>query len=136
MTKRILMGIILFLLCISVASFAGNKTFVWDKNTEADLKHYTLYRASAPDVQAIPANLYHRIYKPGENPDTNDPVNVEYAEGTGETAELARNILPDGTYYFVITASDNAGNESGRSNEVSTIIDDTAPAPPGGLKCN
>lgn len=135
MIKRILMVIILMVMCISVSSFAGNKTFVWDKNTEADLKHYTIYRASAPDVQAIPANLYHQVWKPGENPDAGDPVNVEYND-VGNTCELPRNILPDGTYYFVLTASDEAGNESGRSNEVSTIIDDTAPAPPGGFQCN
>lgn len=132
--KRILMAFVFVLMCLSI-SVAAQRTFVWDKNTESDLKHYTIYRSSAPDVQAITGNLYLRVYKPGENPDINDPYNVEY-NNVGNTCELPRNILPDGTYYFVLTASDVAGNESGKSNEVSTIVDDTAPAPPGGFQCN
>ena len=38
------------------------------------------------------------------------------------------------TYFFVITAYDTAGNESGYSNEVSVFVDESAPAIPGGLK--
>lgn len=132
--KLIMAVVILVLFCVNIAP-AGDRTFFWDQNTEADLKMYTLYRSAAPDVQAEAGNLWLKIWKPGENPDTADLVNVEYIVNGDGNCTLPYNIIPDGVYYFVMTASDTAGNESGRSNEVSTIIDDTAPAPPGGLQC-
>lgn len=133
--KKFLMAIVFVFMCISL-SFAGDRIFEWDQNTESDLKGYRIYRASAPNVAVIPANLYLNVWKPGENPDAQDPKNAEYVVGPANQCMLARSILPDGTYYFVLTAFDNANNESGKSNEVSTIIDDTAPAPPNGFQCN
>lgn len=44
--------------------------------------------------------------------------------------------LAPGTYFFVVTAIDEAGNESGFSNEVSCIVsipDTEPPEPPTGL---
>jgi hypothetical protein len=44
---------------------------------------------------------------------------------------------PDGTtstWFFVLTAFDSAGNESGRSNEVSAVIDFEAPGMPVNLR--
>ena len=39
--------------------------------------------------------------------------------------------LPDGVYYFALTAVDLAGNESGFSNEVmAEISEGTVPPPP------
>ena len=38
--------------------------------------------------------------------------------------------VPDGTYFWVLTAYDISGNESGYSNEVTTSLDSTSPAPP------
>lgn len=134
--KRFFMVAILVLMCISV-SFAADRVFEWDMNTESDLKGYKIYRATAPNVdEKNQANLWLMIWKPGENPDPANSINAEYIVGTQGQCVLPRSILPDGTYYFVLTAFDVALNESGKSNEVSTIIDDTAPAPPNGFQCN
>jgi len=38
--------------------------------------------------------------------------------------------VPDGVLFFVLTAYDNHGNESGKSNEVSTDLDTEAPTAP------
>lgn len=133
--KRFLTIVILMLLCVSV-SFAGDRIFEWDQNSESDLKGYRIYRSAAPNVQVNTNNLYLNVWKPGENPDAQDPKNAEYVVGPQGQCILARSILPDGTYYFVLTAFDTANNESGKSNEVSTVIDDTAPAPPNGFQCN
>ncbi|MCK5613132.1 hypothetical protein KAR91_65265 [Candidatus Pacearchaeota archaeon] len=133
--KRLFTIFILVLLCVSV-SFAGDRIFEWDQNTEADLKGYKIYRSATPNVQVDTNNLYLNVWKPGENPDVSNPKNAEYVVGSAGQCVLARSILPDGTYYFVLTAFDNSNNESGKSNEVSTVIDDTAPAPPNGFQCN
>jgi len=45
-------------------------------------------------------------------------------------------ISADGKYYYAATAYDNAGNESDFSDEVSTIVDLTAPLKPANLKIN
>lgn len=42
--------------------------------------------------------------------------------------------LPDGDWYFAVTALDAAGNESGHSNEVTTNIDTVPPMVPGTLR--
>ena len=41
---------------------------------------------------------------------------------TGMVSSFAVSDLPAGTYYFVVTAYDSSGNESGYSNEVSKTI--------------
>jgi len=42
--------------------------------------------------------------------------------------------LPDGLYYFAVTAYDTYGNESDFSNEVSTTLDTVRPGRPGGCR--
>ena len=111
--KRIWMAIILVLLMISYAP-AAQKVFTWDANTEADLAGYRLYMSNT-------SGSY------GTTPIATIPAGTE---------TLNYDVSPDGTYYFVMTAYDTNDNESGYSNEVSTVIDETAPAPPGGLQCN
>lgn len=145
--KRLFMVVLLVLMMVTYAP-AADRVFEWDQNTESDLKGYKMYRSvssgnwlipdpSDPSKQILnPTNLWLTVWKPGENPDTGNTAYDEYIVGPQGQCMLPRNILPDGTYYFVLTAFDNALNESGTSNEVSTIIDDTAPAPPNGFQCN
>jgi len=38
--------------------------------------------------------------------------------------------VPDGTWYWIMTAYDTQGNESGKSNEVSATVDSTPPGAP------
>ncbi len=113
--KRIVVAIILVLLMVMNAP-AAQKVFTWDANTEADLAGYRLYQSNVSGQYTIGLDWI--------------------AEIPAGTETLIYDMTPDGTYYFVLTAFDVNGNESGYSNEVSTVIDETAPAPPGGLQCN
>jgi len=83
----------------------------WDANTEADLAGYRVYEKTAVGTYG------------------------ELGVCTAVTTELAFTAAtphPDGAYSWVITAYDDAGNESGYSNEVSAVFDSGPPAPPTG----
>ena len=99
---------------IGFANSNANVTFEWDANTEGDLAGYRLYRADVPGS-----------YTFGEG------NQVDGALAGTETVTILEH---DGVWYYVLTAYDNAGNESGPSNEVSTSIDTISPDAPGGLR--
>lgn len=86
-------------------------TLYWDANTETDLAGYYIYRST------ISGSQYIRIGTVG--------VMAQPAFTTPG--------LGNGTWYFVVTAYNSGGMESGYSNEVSTVIS-TAPANPKGLR--
>ena len=92
---------------------SGNTvTLAWDANSEPDLAGYKVYwgRSSGHyDNTPVPT------VAPSANPSFTTPS------------------LPNGTWYFAVTAYNSAGMESGYSNEVSKTIA-TAPAPPKGLR--
>lgn len=76
-------------------------TLQWNKNTEDDMHHYTLYNPNGEDTKIT--EILH--------PDTIVTVNV----------------APFVTFYydsvfFFLTASDSNGNESGNSDTVGTIF--------------
>jgi len=83
----------------------------WDHNTEADLAGYRVYQSTVS----------------GNYP-------AEYTEVPAGTNSVTLSACPDGTMYWVLTAVDLAGNESGRSNEVSAVFNSDAPAPPVGCQ--
>lgn len=93
---------------------ASGVTFVWNANSETDLAGYRLY-------QSQKAGTY------------GDAFVKEIVAGT-ETVAIEN--LADGEYFWVVTAFDTHGNESGYSNEVSLEIDTTPPACPGGVTVN
>ncbi len=117
--------VLLILLCATVAFADSSVTFTWDKNTEVDLAWYKLYRSATPDGQVVgdgsgieilpDAGLYDHGVIPSLDP-TKDAFTLI-------------NVL-DGTWYWILTAGDTSGNESGKSNEVSAIIDSTPPSNP------
>jgi hypothetical protein len=85
-------------------------TLRWDKNTEADFLRYRIYGGTS----------------------TSPTTKIDST--TGDIADTTKTItgLTNGTtYYFRITAVNNAGAESGFSNEVSSkpnaIVDNTPP---------
>ena len=81
-----------------------------DGSPLTDLAGYRVYQGTGCDA------TYPQVY------DINDPTAVSYVV----------NNLADGTYCFVATAYDTAGNESVESNVASkTVV--TAPAPPTAL---
>ena len=122
--KKLILTIIVFLF-VSATAVAANVTFRWNPNSETDLVKYKLYQAETADGPYIKAQVV------GEGnlvaiillADLQNPAIPEYTL-TG---------VADGQHYWVLTAADMSNNESGFSNEVTTIIDSTPPAPPSGL---
>jgi len=109
----ILFGVIaLIALATVVFAVDGKMGLNWTANSEPDLDHYNVYRSLIAGGPYTKTNI--------------DPIlNPNYLD-IG---------LPDSTtYYYVVTAVDVAGNESGYSEEASATIPDlTPPAPPVGL---
>jgi len=111
--KKVLLFLVAILFFAVSAFAASDVTFEWDANSEADLAGYRLYISSASgnyDFGIGSSNLVATI-----SPDA-------------ETYTLLG--VPDGTWYWVLTAYDTHDNESGPSNEVNADLDTTAPAPP------
>ena len=113
--KRFILAIAIgfFLVFGFSASQAGQVVFEWDANSEEDLAGYRLYQTTTPGSY---------IY--GEE----NAVGIIPA-GTEEFT-LTMNV--DGTFFWILTAYDTAGNESGPSNEVTTDVNFLPPAPPAG----
>jgi hypothetical protein len=89
---------------------ADTVTLGWNRNTETDLAGYRLYYGNRPRAQAT------------------YPQTVPINNGYATTWQLT---LPDGVYYFALTAVDLAGNESGFSREVMAEVSEvTSPPPP------
>lgn len=113
MKRLICIAAILFM---ASTSMAANVTLTWTPNTEPDLAGYRIYQSDTSGRYDKAANKV-----------------ADVASGPNEQ-KTASVIIPaeDGrTVYFVATAYDGAGNESGFSNEVSyKVPDHTAPAPP------
>ena len=79
---------------------SSSVTLIWNANTESDLAGYKVYRATASGAYGAPI-----------------------ATLTGNVTNYAAMGLQVGTtYFFAVTAYDNAGNESILSNEVSKSI--------------
>lgn len=113
--KKLLFAIIAMLLVSPAIVFAGESvTLSWNPNTETDLAGYRLYQSAVSGQYTFGA----------------DAAVAEIPAGT-ETVTLEN--IADGTYYWVLTAYDTDGNESGPSNEVTLAIDTTPPDPPTGL---
>jgi hypothetical protein len=78
----------------------SSATLTWNANTDSDLAGYKVYRATASGGYGAPiATLQGNV-----------------------TSYPATGLLVGTTYFFVITAYDQAGNESTFSNEVSKSI--------------
>lgn len=84
----------------------------WDANTEPDLDGYNMYRSETTGGQYSKINIA--------------PIFITTYDDT--TAVVGR------TYYYVATAFNTSGFESGYSNEVAYFVPNpNAPAPPTGL---
>ena len=85
---------------ISPTSLAFSATLTWRANKEKDLAGYKIYRATASGAYGAPIATVPKT----------------------ATSYIANHLENRTTYFFVITAFDIAGNESGYSNEVSKSI--------------
>lgn len=91
----------------------GNIPLTWNSPSDTDIAYYNIYRGNSSDVPMDPA---HMISTPGLI------IGNSYEDATW---------LPDGQYFYIITAVDNFGHESTKSNTVNTTVQDsTAPANP------
>ena len=86
---------------------AGNSTVSldWNNNSEGDLRGYNVYRSITPGGGYI-------------------KLNSSFLTSSSYTDNDASG---DRTYYYIVTALDLSGNESGYSNEVSATPADTIP---------
>lgn len=105
--------IICILAMAGVAWADSNVTFQWTPNTENDLAGYRVHRGTQTG-----------------GPYTQVGSDVACGPNDSTCCEFVDMNIPDGTYFWVATAFDTSGNESGYSNEVTDMLDSTAPAPP------
>lgn len=112
--KKLFLTLILFFSLVSL-TFAGtsNVTFEWNANNEPDLAGYKLYQSTTSGIYIFGLS--------------NEVLNIPAGTATGTI-----NVI-DGIWFWVLTAYDTEGNESGPSNEVTMTLDATGPDAPSGL---
>jgi len=94
----------LIVLILPALAMAGESVKLsWNANTENDVVGYRIYYRTSP-------GNYSKVVNAGK-----------------VTTSSVEDLQDGATYYFVITAYDTAGNESGYSEEVSATILDTTP---------
>jgi hypothetical protein len=117
--------VLIFMFGMTVTpAIAEDVELAWDANTEPDLWGYRLYRD---------------LTSGGHERGPASPHLVDFIECGPNDASCAgywELLLPNSTtFYWVVTAVDNAGNESGKSNEVehttSAVVDDPPNNPTG-----
>jgi hypothetical protein len=79
---------------------SSSAMLTWNANSESDLAGYKIYRATATGAYGVPLAIVP----------------------TGTSGYVANGLQIGTTYFFVITAYDNSGNESAFSSEVSKSI--------------
>ena len=97
-------------LCMAAPAWADTTvTLAWDANAESDLAGYRLYHGNS----------------------AGGPYTAVQTLAAVTTTSV---IVGDGRHYWVLTAFDAAGNESGYSNEVTFLADSAPPAAPSALR--
>lgn len=111
--KKLLPLIVFFLWVGTSLGATYQITFEWDHSTSADATGYRVYMS------------------PTSGQYTYGPANALASYGHVTTGQASVTMDEGARRYFVLTAFDAAGNESGPSNEISwTAPDVTPPAPP------
>lgn len=88
--------------------WAAEITLSWNPNTESDLAGYKIYQSTLSGQYGAPVATIGTV--------------------TQHTLALPA-LTVDQTYFFSVTAYDVSGNESGKSNEVSTVVAGLAAIP-------
>jgi len=91
----------------------GFVKLTWNKNTEADFSHYRIYRDTVTIV------IYDSSKIVGETPDTVFYDNLPPVNG-------------EKSFYYLITAFDNQGNQSYPSEEIVVLVTGMSEHPPKG----
>lgn len=108
--KKLVLAVLMCLFA-TTALAANAVTFTWDANSEQDLSGYRLYQTTISGEYVMGADNAVAIIPAGT-----ETVTIEG--------------LPDGQFWWVVTAYDNDMNESGLSNEVTATMDSTPPGAP------
>lgn len=122
--KRLIVILAILIFAAPALAATVELKFTWDKNTESDLAGYRVYMSatSGSYVKGTTSPNYLTgvtVTMPSVHP------NEVLKQITGTEGQKI---------YFVLTAYDTTGNESGFSNEVNyTIPDTTSPQPPKGF---
>ena len=114
MKKLLVIFIVLF---TTSALAATDVSFRWDPNQEPDLAGYRLYRSATSGDYTLGAFIKEIPCGPND-------------AACSETVDQG---VPDGTYFWVVTAFDTEGLESVWSNEQTSILDSTPPGAPQNL---
>lgn len=119
--KKLFVLIMLFVFLFSTAAMAATVTLRWNRNNEPDLAKYTAF-------WRLPSGEYIRN---AEAPFFHEDVTVLIVDSTDDLQHPREVVITalGNEWEFVVTASDDSGNESGYSNQVDIIT----PQPPGGL---
>jgi hypothetical protein len=92
----------IFILCCNcLQAFSGDVSLAWDPSVSEGVTGYKVYFGSSSGDYGTPITI---------------PNQTSYTVAD----------LPSGTYYFAVTAFNATGDESGFSNEVSTIVGESA----------
>jgi len=116
-----LISSLLVVLFMSTVAFAGSKTITlqWDyANPPTDLAGFRLYASVSSGTYTYGSSSVDMI------------ADIAYVDGQLTYQEDETLTVSDGeesTYYFVATAYDSTGNESGPSNEATYTVDFEAP---------
>jgi hypothetical protein len=104
-------------------SYALDVTLAWDANSETDLAGYKIYYGTTAGGP----------YNAAGSSDGASPILVPLSSLSNlVTPEFTVHGLPDGAYYFVATAYNTEGYESGYSNEAAA----QPPSPPASSPAN
>ena len=113
--------------CIAVliyfvnSTYAFDVTLAWDANSETDLAGYKVYYGTTAGDP----------YSGSGSSEGASPIIVPLSSlANPSSPEFSVHGLADGTYFFVATAYNTAGLESGYSNEVSAQSSTTPPTTP------
>jgi hypothetical protein len=103
------------------STYAFDVTLAWDANSETDLAGYKVYYGTTTGGP----------YSGSGSSEGASPIVVPLSSLTNPSSpEFSVHGLADGTYYFVATAYNTAGLESGYSNEASAQSSTTPPTTP------
>jgi hypothetical protein len=97
-------------------------TIQWTMNAEPDMLHYDVYQGGVPNVTIGGVGVTST-----EIP--HEPANGTVQPGPLEVVRYPLVITTEGDTYFVVTATDDSGNESPLSNEVGCDANFTPVAP-------
>jgi hypothetical protein len=125
--KKILIVTLLLLFASTAYAVTERINFGWDANTETDLAGYRLYTSGT-------SGQYTYVGRNASLTPTNPPASYLKSVARPAVATSVDMVGVEGQrVFFVLTAFDTAGNESGPSNEVSYVFSDQAPAAPRGF---